>query len=539
MSNEHPEEPSPESGANDTEERPPESGASDSEERPPESGANDTGERPPESGASDTGDPPPNCGAETAATEEAEEDQFKLRVTKDRMQIELDCDTEGKDLDALADAILGRLVLFGVRKPPSIQQLRRWLRAEAEASPQIRDASVLKGTMPVEPVDGWIKWGGDFFNPGFLVDEATGRVNFRKRADERNVKAGQLLATIMQAVPGQNGIDVLGNLLRVRKPRRCKIRIGANLRADESTATYYSTIDGRIRWHDEMLSVDQLYEIEGDVGLETGDVSHQGAVRVQQDVLKGAHLQAIGDIEVMGVIDGAHVQCGGMLHVHGGITGTPGVRVIAAGGVHARYILDANVQSGGDIVVESEIMHANLATRGALLAPHGRVIGGKVVALGGIDIGQGGSTASVPTSLIAGEDYTLEGRLAVLKNKLKDNRENVDKIYATIAPLRGKIAALPEKAKIAIRTLLQQLPQMEGAIADVEKEIEDTRAASQADANPVILIRGIVYPETRLTISGETLYVREEVSGPLKPVYADGQLRLARTEMQALAKARR
>lgn len=465
---------------------------------------------------------------------EKEKDPFRLRLSKDRMHLLLDCDCEGRDLDSLAEAILNRMMLFGVRRPPTVDRIRAWLLENSRESPQIQNRSIVQGTPPQPPVDGRIEWHGDFFNTGFLVDEATGRINFRKRAAERNVKADQLLATIVSPVAGKNGIDVTSGVMRVRKPRSVRIRLGPNVREDQGSASYYAEKDGRFRFASEFLAVDEFYEIKGNVGLETGDVSHQGAVLVHGDILEGARLEAQGDVEVLGIVDGAHVQTGGLLNVHGGITGRKGVRVIAAGGIHAKYILDAHIQSNGDVVVEKEVMHSTIATRGAVYVPQGRIVGGHAVALGGFDVGQIGSAASSPTELVTGEDYSLEGRVAILKNRLRQKEENLKRVKATIGSIRGKVAALPQASKDAIRKLLANLPAMEKSLKEAAEEYQEVRAQSRDESRHVILARRLVYPESRLTIRGTTLHVREEVTGPARPVFVDGVLRLTATKMRTI-----
>lgn len=489
-----------------------------------------------------SGKPSPDSEADRAGPggqppESGEEDgpEIRLKLSKDRMCLYLDCDATGADSRELAEAILARLIAFGVRKAPGIDRLHRWLREQVERSPRLESVPVLEGVPPVQPIDGRIDWGGDFFTPGFVVDEETGRVNFRKHAANRSVEEGQRLATVLDPVPGQNGADVTGRPLRVRRPRKQRLRAGANVHEDPDSATFYAARAGRFRLNQNTVSVDEVYEIRGDVGLKTGDISHRGAVLVHRDVLAGTRLEAVGDIDVLGVVDGAHVQTGGALHVRGGITGAAGARVIAAGGVHAKFILDAEVQSSGDVVVEREILHTQINTLGALYVPKGRVAGGRVAALGGIDVGQAGSPSSARTELVAGEDYGLEGRVEILKNQLMRLEENVKKIRGTIAPMKGKIASLPAKSKDAIRILLSKLPAMEASIESLHDEIEEERAHSRNRARPIILIRKRLFPDTHLEIHGETYHAREEAAGPVRPAMVDGHVRLVPTRMQSLA----
>lgn len=476
------------------------------------------------------------AGLEGEASLEAgeETDGFRLRMSKDRMCVTLDCDTTGRDLDELAQNLLDRLVRFHLHKPPALDRIQEVLRDATALGPQLEGLELIKGTPPRPPVDGQISWSADFFNPGFEIDESTGRINFRHRIGNRNVAAGQLLATLTQPVKGMNGLDLMGTLVRVRKPRSCRLRAGENVEAGEDGLGFFATTAGRIRYQADVLSVDPVFEIEGDVGLETGDISHDGAVFVHGDVLQGSRLQAIGDVEVTGTIEGAHIQTGGALHVHGGITGNEHTRIVAAGGVRARFILEAHILSSGDITVENEVVHSTISTRGAVFVPTGRLVGGEISALGGIDAGQIGSPAAVPTLVTAGEDHSLEGQLVILKNKLRLATENVEKVHNTLSPLRGKIAHLPEKSREALRTLLGNLPAMEARVEELKEAIAEAHAESEAHARAVILIRNHLHPDSRLRIRGETLHVREEVTGPVRPILVEGRVRLAATHMQSI-----
>lgn len=483
------------------------------------------------------GQPPAAHGGEEAAAglpERGESELYTVRVTPDRMAVLIDANTAGQDLEVLAEAIARQLVRYRVRRPPKQDAIVAWLREHTADSPVISGVALLRGTPPVYPVDGRIEWGGDFFNTGFVVDEVSGRIDFRQRAGEREVCEGQRLATVIPPVEGKNGMDVTGAVVRVKKPRAQRIRTGSHVREEAGTASYYATRDGRFRWNNGLLSVDEVYEIKGDIGLETGNVSHPGAVVVHRDIQEGSRLEAKGDVEVMGSVNRAHIQTTGMLIVRGGITGGEGVRIVASGGVRAKYILEADVTSNGDVVVEKEVMHANISTLGAVLIPQGRVIGGRVIARGGIDVGQAGSTASAATHLIAGEDYTIEGQLAILRARLARQRGNLEKIQKTFAGVRGKTHTLPESARQAIRLLSARIPTIQASIQAIKAEIDEVRADSLRDTNPVILIRRRLYSDTYLTVDGETCHVQEEVPGPVRPLVRDGRSRIVPTHLRTI-----
>ncbi len=136
------------------------------------------------------------------------------------------------------------------------------------------------------------------------------------------------------------------------------------------------------------LSVDEVYTIQEDVSVETGDISHIGAVVVNRDVLNGAKIDAVGNIEVHGTVENAEIRTKGHLTVRGGIRQSEGYKIVAEGSIHAMYILGGDIKAKKDIVVTREIVNVDLRTLGAVMVSRGRIVGGKTVALRGIYVGR-------------------------------------------------------------------------------------------------------------------------------------------------------
>lgn len=478
-------------------------------------------------------------GNEVERLKDSVAESFRLRVTKDKMAVLLDCDTGACDLTALAEAIVERLKTFGVKQLPVVFGLTRLIRDQVTQGGVLEGLKILEGVPPIPPVDGRIEWGGDFFNKNFVVDADTDRVDFRRLAGQRSVKKGQLLARIIEPIPGEVGYDVLGARVRPRRPLRRRIRLGSNVCLEESSKSYYSEINGRIRFVNSLLAVDDVFEVEGDVGLATGNISHPGAVIVQGDVLEGSRLEAVGDIEVMGVVESAHVQTSGKLLVHGGITGAVGSHIVAAGGVVARFIFEANVQSGDEVSVEREIVQSSVFARGSVRVPRGRIVGGKIVALEGVDAGQLGSSAMAATKVTAGEDYTLGGRVQILRSRAEVTRRNITRINEALAPLRGKISTLPAAKKDVVRTLLEQLRLLNESLSGLEEEELEALADSEERKCPLIIIRTFLYPEVTLRIDDGMLRVRDGSRGPIKAILIDDSLQLSSANVRGLRRNKR
>lgn len=454
--------------------------------------------------------------------------ELSVRVTEDRLRVLVDCSACGDDYEGLFKRLEQEIEAVGLRDRMDNVALADWLAGQAQEGFPIRDAVLLEGRAPVPPVDGRIEWAGPFFERGFIVDDATGAIDYRQHAAQLSVEAGQLLATVHPPRKGVDGEDVFGKASRVQAPASARIHAGQNVSRSDGGGEFHATMGGRIRWASGMLSVDQVYRIRGSVSLATGHIRHAGAVIIEKDVEAGARVEADGDIEIKQVLEPADVVCGGSLTVRGGVTGSPGREVEVAGSVQARFLLEADVEAGADVIVEREIVRCVVKTAGAVVMPCGRIVGGSVSALDGIQAVQAGSGASVPTELRVGEDFRLGKQLAAIERKIADFTEQRNKIGPVLSPLLRKIDSLPPEKVEAVRLLAAQVKKLKEAIQQSRQQADAIRMKWRPQARAEVVIRDMIFPETVICMRQERLRVQEEVRGPVRAVYRDGQIQLIR-----------
>jgi len=455
-----------------------------------------------------------------------ERPEFHLRVANDGLAILLDCTVSGQDIEGLLTRIKNELSSLGVANPPNDEQLEGLLRRAAEGGVPLANEVLGQGKSPVPPKDGILTWTLDFFGTSFSVDEKTGSVDYRQRDEQRTVEEGQLLARLTHPEEGRPGRDVFGRPIPTRSPKKNLIRAGANVRVEKKpdARCFYADIDGRIRFTGGTLVVDDVYTIHGDVCMETGHIDHPGALVVKGDVLAGFKVHAEGNIEISGIVESADIQAGGDLIVHGGITGAEGKSIKVRGGVHAKYILDADIEAGEDIVIKNEIIHSTLKARGAVVMPAGRLIGGEVSALRGVVVRQAGSDAQVPTLIVAAEDHGLAEKLHDKQQEIESLAKSMRKIHETVDPLRSREEALTPKQKNIATELLENASRMEEEAACLRTEMEETKADSRNRAKPLVSIRNKLYSETTLRIKGTALLIDETRRGPLQARLRHGKI---------------
>lgn len=462
-----------------------------------------------------------------AVAETEEKPEVAFHILGEKMKLVVSCTVTDDNREAIKDVMRSKMRLMDVAKEALTINLDAWLDEAAKDGPQVEKALLYEGLPPVPTQDGKIEWGGDFFNDGFVIDEETGTIDFRQRAAQVTVEEGQLIATLIPPVPGQEGRDIYGNRVKVLRPEKPRIRPGKNIRK-VGEETYYASCAGRIRRDGTTVHIDDVYRVPGDVGLKTGDINHPGAVVVEGDITEGSRVVAGGDIEVFGIIEKANVKTNGNLTVHGGIVGEGDYRVEADGGIQARYLSEATVSAGGDVVVEKEIVQSRLRCSGMVHIPQGRIVGGEVFAHQGIEVAETGSEANVQTKLIIGRDPEQVVRLQELEAKLGQLEQAGAKIRYAVSPLAKRIKELPPEKVSAVKKLLSQLKEIGNESEKAQREIDGMQEEAEQTGQLKVVILNLVHPETSFSIEWDTLRLRKVVRGPVKAIAHERKVRLTR-----------
>jgi uncharacterized protein len=476
------------------------------------------GSPPPDSPAPDI--PPPE-----PPLDEAEPLSLSIIPSQDKMALLFSAKAPPDRLEELLQLLRTKLQSMGIHDGQKLKSAEQCVRNAETPQHEWNNLVILEGTPPIPPKDGEIEWQGNFFEEGFvIVDEERDQVDYRQHAANKSVSAGQLLATLTPPQEGEPGIDVFGKMVRTRPARPARLRAGKNVEYRDTDA-YYSTLDGRIRFIGGTVHVDDVFTINGSVGLETGNIKHPGAIIITKDIESDARVEAEGDLEIYGNIEDADVHAGGEIYVHGGIAGGDHCTIRSTGTIKAKFIQNADIEAEGDVIVQREIDKSSVRCRGFMIVGS-RIVGGEIQALGGIEADQIGSEGCVRTSLIAGEDYLLTQKVAILEEELGKRHETLDKITDRLKPLKDRPVTLSPKLREVVRLLSEESDRLQAVIIAIEEEIAAIRAESKERAKREILAKKIIYPETSYQLMSLTLVVREEVPGPVKVVVHDGDIHL-------------
>ena len=442
---------------------------------------------------------------------------FSLRVSDDKVKVLLSCPDPHRDLVSTVHRILDEFKALELPEYPDAEFLTNALGNICAPGEHIVDAIVMMGYAAVLPRNGELVWSHDYFADGWGETAEGGNIDFWAKLDNRAVTAGDKLLELHEAVNGEAGVNVFGNKIAVDKPEKVRVRCGKGVReseAGEGIKEFHAEISGRIRFTDNIVSVDDVYLIKGNVNLETGNINHTGTLQIDGDVETGASIRADGDIVVKGMLEPANVTAGGSLTVGGGIVGSDEMLIRVGGNVQAKYIKEAVIRAEGNITVTNEISHSDIEARGKVEASRGRIAGGRTIARQGITVGEAGASGSSQTLLVAGVDPTLESKLATRKKKLRKMESARSRMRQSINAMSAKAGGPNPDEQLLLQRLDRKARELGQALADGEMEMRRLVQDAEAGAREDIFMLRECWSGTTIQLGEYKTLVRVSIMKP-------------------------
>ena len=169
------------------------------------------------------------------------------------------------------------------------------------------DYLIAEGTPVKQGKDGYIDYK---FNTKHDVKpkvNSDGTVDFFNLDLISPCEVGQILAGIVPATDGEDGIDIYGGRIPPREVAHPKFKYGRGVRVSDDELSLICEVNGNVTLVEDTVFVSDVYEVS-DVDSSTGNIDYNGDVRVLGNVKTGFCVQASGNIEVKGFVESAMVQ---------------------------------------------------------------------------------------------------------------------------------------------------------------------------------------------------------------------------------------
>lgn len=444
-----------------------------------------------------------------------------MRVSEDTLSAFLNVHPVSVDEKMLTNDLVDKLlaeqgITYGIDRNAVHGALQQ---ATSSGAP-VFDVVIAKGKAQERGEDALIDFKVEFEKTAGTLDAGSGSINFRERALIRNVKTGDVLAIKTPPSQGKEGVNVFGQPLKPEPGKDRILQASDNVALSDDGLVFTSQIDGMVALIQEnRIGVFKLHEIGGDVDYSTGNLSMDGALSIKGWIRKGFSVRASGDIHVGGGVEDATVKAGTNLHVAGGILGSREGKIFARGDVTARFIANARVLAGGNILVRDDVLLSRVSAKGDVIVTEGkgRIRGGSVQAGGKIEVNEIGSQAGIKTVVSVGLDMKIRKRISDTRKKLTEFARNKAKMDIVLSKFAGrkKNEKLPREIGFKLARVVKL--RREAALEEARLKAymaQETERLTEAEERPVSLrVKRGVYSGTTVSIRGYVLQIQEDIEG--------------------------
>jgi uncharacterized protein (DUF342 family) len=302
--------------------------------------------------------------------------------------------------------------------------------------------------------------------------DAHGLIDFRDLGAIPLVVAEQPLMRRIPPTDGVAGRNVLGELLEPVPGRNegfSESLIGAYVSRDDANLLL-AVFNGQPVRSGNGVMVEQVMHVRN-VNLASGNITFDGTVHVDGEVLPGMKVHATGDIIVTGVVDGGELDAGGDVRIAGGIIAQ--ARVRAAGSVAARFVESAHVYAGTAIIIDDTALQSDLQAMNQIIigvksAERGRLAGGSARAMLLIRAPVLGGASGGVTAIQLGVNPVLEAKYKDLLERVEKQRAdeaNLEKLIKHLSSAQGDKGGMLERVKAswqqAVQAWAKLLPEKE------------------------------------------------------------------------------
>ncbi len=207
----------------------------------------------------------------------------------------------------------------------------------------IRSILIAEGKSAIDDEPDEIDVKFAIYNKSRLKEDYNGRVDYKNIGAVEAVTKGELLAVKIDGKTGEDGINVKGEAIKHKAAKRITFRAGNGCELVEGNKIIAS-IDGKPCVKNGVFYVNQVYEINSDVNLKTGNVDFAGDISIHGAVTEGMKVKAGNTVIIDKNVESAEIIGKGDIIIKGNVI----LSKIYGGGndvIKLQYLNDLNAMN--------------------------------------------------------------------------------------------------------------------------------------------------------------------------------------------------
>lgn len=379
-----------------------------------------------------------------------------------------------------------------------------------------REVVVAHGTPVIDGTDGYYEYN---FNtdinkkPEIRPD---GTVDYWSIHAVEIVEEGQVIAIYHEPVAGSNGISVKGKVKVAKRGRPQAQLRGVGFERSEDNRIYTSLMDGKIEMKNDRIMISSVYEIYGNVDLNTGNVDFRGDVIIHGNVTTGSKIFATGTITIDGSAEACEIKAGKDIILRGGMMGQSRASIISKGNIFAKFAEYTLIECDGAIQVNSFLdCEVTCGDKVYVNGKQGSIVGGNVYGVRGIEADSVGNASEIQTEIRAGVGQDTIERIHELEDQLDQIEDSIQKIEMGLRQFdeMGREKGIDVKNNPKRVSLLRTKIVKQADLAAAQEELGRLDNVVENAKGAVIRVENFLYPGVLIYIDDCNVFVKETKHG--------------------------
>ncbi|MBU2600362.1 FapA family protein [bacterium] len=264
-------------------------------------------------------------------------------------------------------------------------------------------------------------------------------------AISEEVLPGQLIFYKTLPTYGEGGISVTGEKIPPCPGKDIKVIPGNKVVISENKTRGYALERGHVFWEGDIVSVEKIKEVKGDVDSILGNINFKGRVHIYGSVSDGITIKTTGDLIVDGKVEEANLEADGNIKIGQSMVGGGTSKTIKAkGNIIADSLEKVILMAGKNLIINKNIVNSDITASKVIVVESGSFLrGGKVVA----------QEIDVPN--IGLESKEKKGKIETILNI--QNKVSVrEKIYPSVKLSLGNINYPLSEEKERVTMVIQE-----------------------------------------------------------------------------------
>ncbi|MCR5468915.1 MAG: FapA family protein [Lachnospiraceae bacterium] len=397
----------------------------------------------------------------------------------------------------------------GVKVNPDLDAIKYLI----EGAAYDEDVIVARGKYPVNGEDGVIdfKINPDDAKAKPVINE-DGTVDYRNSLKLAIVDEGDVIATYKKPTPGQYGFDVYTKMVAPVPGKEQRTMHGHGILYDAEKLTYYAEYAGHVVQNGSSYKIERLYRVNGDVDIETGNITFNGDVDVSGDVRSGMMIHADGDVFIHGHVGACTIISKKNITISKGIQGRDQCLIKAKKNVTCKFVERCRIEAEENVYADS-ILHSTVIARQQVVVntSKGAVISSNICGMIGVIVKEAGNDSETPTILQSGVPreeirrvHEMEHQLRELEEKAK-TLEQHQRTLETISNPAQEIVDVRAKVMRAKVVVSSEQKRIHDEIDPIKTLMEHAKRESK------IHVIGAVHPGVNIHINGVNYIVERPI----------------------------